>query len=306
MNGETGFTFLVVIWALSVVIVLSLVFAASTSTQFKIARNAIDNARAEALADAGVQLAVLDLLAVRAKTLPQPRFPRDGRLTRCSPGGGDQLGITVEDEVGKVDLNTADERLIRAALIASGVVEDDAAVFAARIADYRDPDGDRRRSGAEIEEYRAQDRPAGPKNRPFDTIEEVEQVLGVPAGLAEALRPYATIYSGQPAIDGNLASRRLIAALSSDRMESEFENLPSTGLAQSRAGSASMLAFGVGGRAFRVLSEARLRQGAVFVREAILEFVPGQPNGYIFRRWRRGTAVDADRRRSPGDDVPPC
>ena len=210
-TADQGFTFLVVIWALSILIVLSLVFGASVSTHLKTTRNAIDNARAEALADGGVQLAVLDLSAWRARAVQKARFARDGRPDRCSLGNGDWLSIAVEDEVGKVDFNTADERLIGAALLAAGVAEDDVARHAQRILDYRDSDNDRRPLGAEIEEYRDQGR-AGPKNQPFDAIEEVEQVLGVPPGLAEALRPYATIYSGQLTIDGNFAHRRLLAA----------------------------------------------------------------------------------------------
>ena len=60
-QGERGFTLLVVMWALSILIVLSLGFGAAISGHLKTTRNAIDNDRAEALADAGIQLAVLDL-----------------------------------------------------------------------------------------------------------------------------------------------------------------------------------------------------------------------------------------------------
>src|SRR5262249_28594600 len=215
-TSERGFTFLVVIWALSMLVVLSLVFGASVSAHFKATRNAMDSARAEALGDAGIQLAVLDLSAWRARTGREARFPRNGRPVGCNLGNGDWLSIAIEDEVGKVDLNTADERLIGAALLAAGVAEDDVPRHAQRILDYRDADNDRRPLGAEIEEYRAQGR-AGPKNQPFDAIEEVEQVLGIPLGLADALRPYVTVYSGQVTIDGNLAQRRLLAALSGRR-----------------------------------------------------------------------------------------
>jgi len=288
--GEQGFTFLVVIWALSILIVLSLVFGASVSEHLKTTRNAIDNARAEAFADAGVELAVLDLSAWRGRAVREARFPRDGRSVSCSLGNGDWLNIAVEDEVGKVDLNMADERLIGAALLAAGVAEDNVARYAQQILDYRDTDSDRRPLGAEAEEYREQGR-AGPKNRPFDAIEEIEQVLGMPSGLADALRPYATIYSGQLTIDANLAHRRLLTALSSSSVGTNLV---------SGAG---------GGRAFRILAEARTPQGAVFVREAVLEFVAAQPGAYAFRRWRKGPApdtIDMLDQAPPVSDLPPC
>ena len=271
-TGEQGFTFLVVIWALSILIVLALFFGASVSSHLKTTRNAVDNARAEALADAGVELAVLDISAWRAATMREPRFPRNGRSTRCSLDNGDWLAISVEDEVGKVDLNMADERLISAALLAAGVAEDRVARQARRILDYRSPAATRRPLGAEMEEDQIQ---ARAKNRPLDAIEEVEQVLGMPIGLADALRPYATVYSGQVTVDGNLAHRQLLAALASRGI-----SIGSTLL--SGAGS---------GRAFRILAQAWTPQGAVFLREAVLEFVASQPDAYAFRRWRRGSGV---------------
>jgi general secretion pathway protein K len=306
---ERGFTFLVVIWALSILMVLSLVFGASVSVHLKTTRNAVDNARAEAFADAGVELAVLDLSAWRAQAAREPRFPRNGRPVRCSLGNEDWLSISVEDEVGKVDLNTADERLIRAALVAAGVAADEAAGIAQRILDYRDSDSDRRPNGAEREEYYDRGR-SGPKNQPFDTLEEIEQVLGIPAGLADAMRPYATIYSGQQSIDGNLAPRRLLTALSNPLGGLAMTDEPSMlDEFSQRSGPASMMS-AAGGRAFRVLAQARTAQGAVFVREAVVEFVANRPGAYVFWRWRKGSALAADG--APAEesltaaDLPPC
>jgi general secretion pathway protein K len=312
--GELGFTFLVVMWALAILMVLSLVFGAAISGHLKTTRNAIDNARAEALADAGVQLSVLDLSAWRMRTVRDARFPRDGRPVRCSLGNGDWLTIAVEDEVGKVDLNAAGERLVAAALLAAGLAEGDAAGLAQRILDYRDGDDARRPHGAETTEYRDEGR-AGPKNRPFDTIEEVEQVLGAAPGLAEALRPYATIYSGQVTIDVNLASRRLAAALSDSLgAQSAFDDAASMigSLSQTMGGASQRRAptqvSGAGGRAFRVVSQARTVQSAVFVREALVEFVASRPGAYLFRRWRKGSAIDHGLVEDPVpvSALPPC
>jgi general secretion pathway protein K len=316
---DGGFTFLVVVWGLSILIVLSLVFGASISTYLKTTRNAIDNARAEALADGGTQLTVLDLSAWRAHLERQPRFPRDGRPTGCSLGGGDWLRIAVEDEIGKVDLNTADERLIGAALIAAGVSDDDAPGDAQRILDYRDSDDIRRPSGAEAQDYAAAGR-AGPKNQPFDAIEEVEQVLGIPAGLADALRPYATVYSGERGVDARFARERLLAALSdhgdlgtlaagdsgvgSDASRTDFAQM-TAGLSQAAARTPGVI-MAAGGRAFRVLAEARTAQGAIFVRESIVEFVADRPDAFVFRRWRKASAPQDGSQAMAPSDLPPC
>lgn len=288
--GDRGFTFLLVVWALGVLAVLSLAFGGAVGTHLKATRNAVDNARAEAFADAGVALATMDLTAWRSQTRREARFRRDGRPVRCSLGGGDWLDIAIEDETGKVDLNAAGERLVGAALLAAGVADDDAGRLAQRLLDYRDSDEVRRPFGAEAEEYRESGR-AGPKNEPLDTIEEVEQVLGAPMGLADALRPYATVYSRQPTIDARAARGRLLAFLSAEGAMARNEAGSEAGGSGRPSGPAANLISGAGGgRVFRVLVQARTAQSAVFVREAILEFVGTQPGGYVFRRWRQGDA----------------
>lgn len=293
-SPEQGFTFLVVIWALSILIVLSVVFGASTSAHLKAVSNAIDNARAEAVADAGIALAVLDRLRWHTAG-GQARFPRDGGAVACGIGNGDRILIAVEDEVGKVDINTADERHVAAALVAAGLAEREAGRLAARILDYSDSDDRRRPNGAEAADYRKEGRD-GPKNRPLDAIEEVEQVPGVPQGLAVTLLPYATVYSGQQTIDRSFASPRLTAVLAGGG-RAAVELAATTRMIDSRAGSqqrgasAGMPAAGAGGRAFRIVAEALTPQGAVFVREAVLEFTAPGPAGYRLRRWRKASRL---------------
>jgi general secretion pathway protein K len=285
-GGERGFTFLLVVWALAILSMLALVFGSAVATHLKTSRNAVDNARAEAFADAGIALASMDLVAWRAQPTRAPRFPRDGRPARCSLGGDDWLAVAIEDEAGKVDLNAAGDRLLAAALMAAGVAEDEAARLAERLIDYRDSDEARHPDGAEAADYRDAGR-AGPKNEPLDTIEEVEQVLGVPAGLADALRPYATVYSGQSTVDARAARRRLLSGLSG---ESAMAGAESGGFDNMPAAASGFVSGAGAGRVFRVLAQARTIQGAVFVREAIVEFVAATGGAFVFRRWRRGDA----------------
>jgi general secretion pathway protein K len=277
-----------VIWAVSILIVLAMVFGRSTSAHVKATRNAVDNARAEALADAGIELALLDL--GHSRTGGEGRFPRNGRAVGCSIGNGDRIVVAVADEVGKVDLNAADEGLVAAALIAAGMDALRAERFAPKILDYRDADDQRRPHGAEAAEYRQAGR-SGPKNRPFDALEEVEQVLGAPPGLAEALRPYATIYSNQQTIDVSLAAPRLAAALAT-RGGAAME-LQTAARARDRASTeaAAAISGAAGGRAFRIVAEAHAGQRAVFVREAVVEFASSRPDDYMLRRWRRGARL---------------
>ena len=92
--------------------------------------------------------------------------------------------VTVEDEAGKVDLNSASEPLLRALLAGAGATPVEVDRITAAILDYRDADNLRRPDGAEADEYRLAGRQNGPKNAPFDSIFELGQVLGVDAALA--------------------------------------------------------------------------------------------------------------------------
>jgi general secretion pathway protein K len=295
-STDRGFTFLIVIWVLSIFVVLALVFGAAVSSHIKITRNTIENAKAEALADAGIGLAVIEMTAWRANPLRQSWLSDANRSKRCSVEGGGWLRLIAEDESGKIDLNIADERLVEAALLAAGISADDVTRYSQRIVDYRDSDSLRRPQGAEAEEYRERGL-AGPKNFPFDVIEEVEQVIDMPLGLADALRPYVTVYSGQVTVNLQLAHPRLQTVLSSRQFQSglnDGENFLDSRRQAGSSSSTNFLSAAGGGRAFRIVSEARTAEGALFVREAIVEFLQTQPGAFAYRRWRKGTATDID------------
>jgi general secretion pathway protein K len=305
---ERGFVLLIVIWVTGLLALISASFAVAMRTHIKVTANTIENARAEALADAGVHIAIMDLLATRTNRSREGRFAVDGTATVCRAPTGDLLRIAVEDEAGKVDLNIATEPLLTTLLQGLGASSGEASAHADRILDFRDADDERRLAGAEQPEYRAAGLVHGPKNAAFHTIEELEQVLGVPAGWIGRLRPLVTVYSGQGGIDPSVASIDLLAALG----QSGFPSAAGTFGLQSDARSrrslpvpAEFVAASLG-RAFTVRSEARLAQGATFVREAVVEFRATRTSTHVFRRWHRGQASPADAAEWAAADVPPC
>ncbi|MET0653448.1 MAG: hypothetical protein ABWY63_13120, partial [Hyphomicrobiaceae bacterium] len=106
---ERGFILIVVISALGVLALVAASFAQITSSHVRAAASAVQSAGAEALADAGVQLAILDLVAGQPADAARRRFAQDGSAHACEADGGGVLVISVQDEAGKVDVNTADE-----------------------------------------------------------------------------------------------------------------------------------------------------------------------------------------------------
>jgi general secretion pathway protein K len=307
---QRGFVLLVVLSALGLLAIVAASFAQIARSHVKAVLAAGESARAEALADAGVQLVILDLVGAREAQPSSRRFALDAAPLFCSIGSdGSSLAIAVQDEAGKVDLNMGSEPLLRALVQGLGIGAADAKVDA--ILDFRDEDDDRRADGAERAEYRAAGRSFGPRNGPFLAIEELAGVLGVAQADADRLRPFVTIYSGLPAIDANVAPQALIdiVARGSDQAGGSrpFGGI-ATGMGMGRKGpaaplSAQFLAASTR-RAFSVHSEARTPAGARFVREAVVEFVASTPGAYVVRRWHRGSSMLGP---SPAaESLPPC
>jgi len=302
---------LVVLSALGLLAIVAASFAQIARTHIKLAAVASEGARAEALADAGVHIAILDLVAARESQPPSRRFVLDATPLTCSIGSdGATLTIAVQDEAGKVDLNISNQSLIRALVLGLGLSAEEAVVDA--ILDYRDEDEDRRVSGAERPEYLAAGRSHGPRNGPFLAVEELASVLGITQADADRLRPFVTIHSGLAAIDANVAPKALIDIIARGMGQGGGPSL----LEGDQSGDLPMMGQHGGQlppqflaastrRAFSVRSEARLAGGATFVREAVVEFVAPSPAAFLLRRWYRGAAATPGVSLA-GQTLPPC
>jgi general secretion pathway protein K len=302
---DAGFGLLFVLLVVGVMALIGASFALAVRAHVREAASAAETARAEALADAGVNLAILELVSLRVDRTARRRIAMDGTGFACRIGESGPLLIEVEDEGGKVDLNAAEPGLLRALLIGVGVAEPEASVLAERIADFRNGDRDQRAGGAEAPRYAAAGLAHGPKDAPFDATEELEQVLGLPPDVARAVQPWVTVHSGLVGIDPATAPLALLAALEKGSPSSEAVLLARRGLEGRRgemAVSPRMLTRS-DQKAFTIRSTARTTAGAWFVREAVVELGVGRGRGFAIKRWRRGTrGVPAERQ----DPLPEC
>jgi general secretion pathway protein K len=306
-RGQRGFALLVVLSALGLLALVAASFAHTARTHIKVAAVAGAGARAEALADAGVSIAILDLIAARASGPGTSRFALDATPLVCSAGSGTILAIAVQDEAGKVDLNIAGPAMIRALLEGLGVNAGEAAADA--ILDYRDDDDVRRASGAERAEYLAAGRLYGPRNGPFLAVEELAGVLGLTQADADRLGPFVTIHSGLAGIDARVAPKGLLDALARGLHDGGAESLldSEAGLGADELSATLPPQFRAVSmrRAFSILAQARMAGGATFVREAVVDFNSPRAGDFQLRRWHRGSAPLAVDLPSP-ESLPPC
>lgn len=231
------------------------------------------------------------------------RVGADDRRLRWIPDGRDnpwQFGdavvtVRIVDEMGKVDLNAAQPPLLAALLRQVGVAPGDADRLAGAIADWRDPDSLNQPSGgAEDDDYAAAGRPYGAKDAPFESIAEVEQVLGMTPPIYAKLEPFLTVFSGNNTPDASYASPEVLAAMGLDAagiVARRRQWNPASGQPPPVLPDGQALSDG-GTGTYSIWSRARLRNGRETVLRAIVRSggngLPG--SAYTALQWEEGTS----------------
>lgn len=271
---DQGVALIVAIWVTALLSLIAFSFASSVRVHVKVAANLSALAEAEALADGGIERAAAQL--IRRVRSGQREPLKSGREACVLPGGGGTLLVEVRDEGGKVDLNIANEALIRA--LVAGLFSDPgvATAVAEAILDYRDDDDDRRVAGAEERDYRAAGR-TGPRNGPFQSVEELGNVLGLDRSMVKRLLPHATVRSGQDGVDSEAASPELAEILGRGRDVGPGARLKSQGSPFGDSGVPPEFRTLSAGKATFVRVTAMAPKGGVFAREAVIEVLPVRP-----------------------------
>src|SRR5688572_1763397 len=144
LTRARGFVLIVVLWVLTLLGLMAAALLRESGTETRVAQNLRENAKAEALAEAGLQRAMLGLLDHDDATV----WRADG-TSYSFPLGEGAATIQIQSEAGKIDINTASNDIIEALFIAGGISADQAPRLVEAVADFRDPDGIRRPGGAE-------------------------------------------------------------------------------------------------------------------------------------------------------------
>ena len=207
-KDERGFALLLVLWGLMILSLLAATFLRETRAGTTLARNVVENAKAEALVEAAVTRAILGLLD------PDPRrgWRADGRQYQFALGEG-RIEVRIQDEAGKIDLNHASAATLRALLEVAGRNSEAARSMADSILDYADSDSDRRPAGAEDPDYAAAGRMDGSKDAPFETKEELLNVLGLSRDDYDAISGSVTVFSDKSEADPRTAPELVLRAM---------------------------------------------------------------------------------------------
>ena len=287
---ERGIALIIVLWILTLLTLIASSFIHAIRTEIGIVGNSVARAKLDAAANAAVQRAILEIM--KPPQLPD-RWKTDG-TSQSWNYHETPIQLSINDESAKIDINLVTEVLLRGLLRSQGVAEEDALALTDAIIDWRDLDSLKRPRGAEEAEYAAAGLRYKPSNAPFQSIEELRQVLGMTPALFVRLAPLITIYSRQSGINSQLASRDVLRAIPNVTDVQVDEYLKQRELARTNKQPVPVFtpatpfpSFGNG--VMTVRAEASSEDGATFVREAVVMRLPNPKRSYTFLRWREGT-----------------
>lgn len=290
---QRGVAFVLVLWVVVMLSVLLGSFAVIARTERLQSRHLFDATQARYAAEAGLNLAVYEL----RKNDPLQRWMGDGRPYKFAFGEA-EVEVSIVDDAGKIDLNTADREMLRRLMIATaGKAEDEADRLADAIIDWRDPDDLPSLQGAEKSDYASADLPYGPRNAPFEMVMELQQVLGMDYATYARVEPAVTIYSGRGTPSAAYAPLQALLAMNGMTIEYANQIIERRQMIQPGAPyDGLMLPDGTpimadgSGVTYSVKSRATLTNGASTVLDATIRLggtgVDGRP--YAILRWRDG------------------
>jgi len=121
-----------VLWGLGLLTAVALSLLWNGTMAYSLTHNDLESAEITAALEAGVNRAVAGLLDAR----PDQRWRADG-VPQSFEFGGVYMKVSIEDELGKIDLNQADVALMVSLLQSAGLVLRSAGDLADKIADWR-------------------------------------------------------------------------------------------------------------------------------------------------------------------------
>jgi general secretion pathway protein K len=185
-KGERGVVLVMVLWISVFLFGVATQFALFVRDEGIAARRFVEESDGYYLALAGFQEGLYRALRQasqrRNPELPQAEEAIDGSWREGELGGG-RYRVRLLDESGRIDLNRANEEVLRRVFSNLGIAEAERAELVDSILDWRDPDDLHRASGAESDYYLSLPTPYRSKNGPFDSVEELLWVRGVTPAL---------------------------------------------------------------------------------------------------------------------------
>jgi len=263
---SAGFTLIVVVWVLALILLLGTAVNVGVRYRTRVDTNLLNVRRAELAAESAINFAIL----LRLAKTETPPFPLE-----CRMPDGEQVAITVTEEIGKVDLNAASPQTLARLFVALIGNRAQGERIAAAILSHRSGAGASPRPGS------AQTKPT-----PFQSILELDGVSGITPELFRAALPLVTVRTGRTEPDPAAASDAVRQVL----------GLPAKATNTTRAQDAGDIT---------IRADVSVGGHVRFIREALVSLRSANGQSFSIREWRHTDADDRLRDSDPGN-LGPC
>jgi general secretion pathway protein K len=204
MTGRRrGFALLIVLWTVGFLALLGTQIVAAGRSDTRLTDNLKQEAVLQAATDGAVARVMFAIMAAH-----DPSIRPDG-LVRQMRIGQTPVLVRIQNEADRINLNTASGALLRAFVIQLGEPPAFADQIAAAILDWRTAGANPRPGGAKATDYRAAGRSYGPPEAPFQSVDELADVLGVSPALYARMEPHLTVLTDS---DPDMSTRDPIVA----------------------------------------------------------------------------------------------
>ena len=308
MGKEDGFAILAVIVVLSLFAVVAVLLQKSVTTDIRLASHLVQRTKAEALADGITRLAIHHLVVNPPSGGRSGALRLDGVPATCRTGTG-FASITFISTDGQINLNLASQALLERVFNGIRLAQAESTGLAQNIIDFRTVGDQSISGGSKLEAYRQAGLRLGPKNGHFQSVGELDQVIGITGPLLEQLRPLMTVHSRFSIVNPNIMSWPVALALAGPSisasqdldilrtrliLSSEFTNVVKTRSTGSTISNTYLV-------------RVTVDQGgtARFTRSAVVDLTNSQ-SGAAIKEWtelnHNRYAIDPP----PAEDTPPC
>ena len=285
-EAEDGFILIAVLWILGGLAALATVYAmyvvnAAASLQ-------VDNERLQANASAK---AALELTAYYLDAIAEKDRPSSGNFSFQL--GTNTIAVDFRSEAARIDLNSAPKPLLAGLFKTLGAAPDAADYDADRIIGWRADSGAiAANQDPELTAYRNAGLRYDPRRGPFNSVQELWLVLGLPPALVERALPYVTVFSGLGTVNVMDAAPPVVSALPgmtpellNDVLRQRAQRLVDPQAVLKSLGKAQGGATVTASKAFRVTARVTLPNGRRMTAEAVILPMKDAPDPYRVLSW---------------------
>jgi general secretion pathway protein K len=184
LTTESGVILIALLWILTALSVIAFSFSRETFVEVAAARNAQSLEDSYFVARAGIASTVYQLMlkrntaSLKQVELQETPDPIDLGVVTGALGSA-EYRVDLQDESGKLPINSVNEEQLRNLIEACGIKKPDSDIIADSILDWRDADAAHRINGAENDYYQSLNPPYNAKNGRIDAIEELLLIRGI-------------------------------------------------------------------------------------------------------------------------------